>query len=423
MLLVKPFLGCNLACKYCYEGNYRRKHNPKMDYNLDLVLKRMEEFKDLEMSLHGGECLAMPKKDVEKFLAKMFELTKKSGIQTNGTLIDEEYIEMFKKYKTDVGISFDGPGVLSEYRGPLTFNLDKTIERLVREGISTSIIMVISKSNAGTDERLKKLKEYLLELDKLKISGRINPCVDAPAYELGEKRLIEVYLDLAEFCFKNNLRWSPFTDIIHGLQGKPRVCIFMGCDFFSTASATVIVGDGSITNCMRTNKENILLRHPVKYNTREEILAETPQEFFGCQGCKYFTACYGGCPTSAINNDWRNRTYLCSLWKALFQYYENILRFVEYPSILLPVQETCFSQDSEHLDHEDSSPVTEHGDAHGDIPHGDSSSPVPVTEHGDVHGDIPHGDSSSPVPVTEHGDVHGDIPHGDSHGDLPHSDQ
>jgi uncharacterized protein len=357
MLLIKPFLGCNLSCKYCYQRNYRKKCNPKKDYNLDLVLKRMEEFKNLEMSLHGGEPLAMPKSDVERIFAKMYELQGKSGVQTNGTLIDEDYIQMFKKYNTNVGISFDGPGELTEFRDPRAFNLDKTIERLVKEGISTSIIIVISKSNAGTDERLKRLKEYLLELEKLKVTGRINPCAGAKDYELDEKRLIEVYLDLAKFCLERNLRWSPFTDIVHGLQGKPRVCTFSGCDPFSTPSATVILGDGSITNCMRVNQEYILLRHPVYMDIRNQILAETPQEFGGCKGCKYWSACYGGCPSGAIDNDWRNRTYHCSLWKALFQFFENVLNFVEYFSIL--PQKTCDRGGGGM------------GQGHGDSPHGD----------------------------------------------------
>jgi uncharacterized protein len=157
----------------------------------------------------------------------------------------------------------------------------------------------------------------------------------------------------------------------------------MGCDIFSTPSATVILGDGSITNCMRTNPEYILLRAPVKYDTRTEILKETPQEFGGCQGCKYFTACYGGCPSAAIDGDWRNRTYLCPLWKTLFQYFENVLRFVGCFSILPSTSQT-----------------EEKGFSHGD--HGDFS---PSQEHGD----IPHGDWSD--------FEHGDAPHGDSHGD------
>lgn len=336
MLLIKPFLGCNLACKYCYERDYRTKAKPKLNYNLKVVLDKIDEFKKTGtgITLHGGEPLVLPKKDIEKILKKIFKINGRSGIQTNGTLIDDEHIKMFKKYKTNVGVSYDGPGELSDFR-PGTAHVDKVIEKLVKQGIPTSTIMVISKANAGTDKKLKKLKDYVLGLDKIKVCGRLNPCSGSPTHELSEKRLIKVYLDLAQFCLENNIKRSPFVDLIHGLQGKTRVCTFMGCDFFHTASALVITGDGTVTNCMRTNKESLLLtRHPAQRNTRLEILRETLQKFGGCKGCKYWTACYGGCPSGAIDNDWRNRTYLCSVWKALFQYFENVLRFTEYPSVL-----------------------------------------------------------------------------------------
>lgn len=196
----------------------------------------------------------------------------------------------------------------------------------------------------------------------------------------------------------------------------------MGCDPFSTRSAVVIVNDGSTSNCMRTNEKYILLRHPVVHNTREEILQETPQKFGGCQGCKYWTACYGGCPSAVINNDWRNRTYLCSLWKALFQYFENILRFTEYPSLVCKTKKaTCAaSREKEvkpgqrHIDHQDVGVSGQHKDAaHGDW-----------QNHGD-HGD----DSKKPKKVKPkkedkdgaNNDIkkHGDSPHGDwpNHGD------
>jgi len=397
MLLIKPYLGCNIACKYCYEGNLRKKDRPKMKYDLEAIFKRMESFKDFHMAFHGGEPLTLPKKDVEAILAKIYELKGRSSIQTNATLIDDEFIEMFKKYKTNVGISWDGPGELCKYR-PGTSKVGSTIERLVKEGVSTSTIIVVSKANAGTKQQLNKLKEYLLHLNKLKISGRVNLCYNAPGYELTMKKMKEVYLDLADFCLHHNLRWSPFRDIINGLKGKDRVCTFMGCDPFSTQSATVVLGDGSITNCMRTNEEGILLRHPAQYKTRNEILFNIPQEHGGCKGCKYWTACYGGCPSGAIDNDWRNRTYLCPLWKVLFEFYEKVLSYCDIPVVS---QKSVCQEKS----------VQEPDKGHGDAPHGDS--------HED-HADLERRDHE------DHADLeHSDSPHGDSHedhADLEHGD-
>ncbi len=425
MLLIKPYLGCNLACKYCYEGRFRKKHQPKMNYNLQAILKRMEEFKNSEISLHGGEILCLPKKDVEKLLAKSYELTGKSAIQTNAVLIDDQWIKIFKKYKTHVGISWDGPGELSAYR-PGTQKVGSIIEKLVKKDISTSVIIVVSKANAGTRIKLEKLKKYLLKLNKMKISGRLNPCSGTPKYELDLEKLKEVYLDLADFCLHYNLKWSPFTDIIKGLKGEERVCTFMGCDPFATQSAIVVMGDGSLTNCMRTNKEEILLRHPAQYKTRNEILENIEQRYGGCKGCKYWTACYGGCPSSAIDNDWRNRTYLCPVWKSLFEFYEKILNYFDISLAICKSEAStkpCKGyEDSEHGDahgdskHGDHTDLEHSDDIHGDAPHGDSHGD---SEHGDAHGDSKHGDHTD----LEHSDdIHGDAPHGDSHGDIPHGD-
>lgn len=363
MLLIKPYLGCNLRCKYCYQGTYRKIHKPEKEYNLEKILQRIEEFKSYDITLHGGEILCLPKKDVEMLLKKIYELKGRSSIQTNATLIDEEWIEIFKKYKTNVGISWDGPGELSEYR-PGSEKVGSIIEKLVKEGVNVSTIIVLSKANAGTKRKLEKLKEYLLHLNRMKISGRINPCYGAPECELSIEKLKKVYLDLADFCLKNNLRWSPFVDIINGLQGKERVCVFMGCDPFSTQSATVVLGDGSLTNCMRTNREGILLRHPAQYKTREEILTKVPYEFGGCKDCKYWSACRGGCPSGAINNDWRNRTYLCPVWKALFEFYEKILNYFQIPQRICQPQGEINPQ-PEHKD------VPHRDVPHGDVPHGD----------------------------------------------------
>ncbi len=364
-----------------------------MKYNLKAILKRMEELKTEypEMCLHGGEPLLMGKKDVRTILSKMKKLTGKSDIQTNATLVDDDFIKIFKKYSTNVGVSYDGPGELSDYRYHNFKNADVLgkIKRMIGGGINVSLIIVLSKSNAGTGKRLMKLKKFLLDLQKMKIGGRINPCGGWKEYELSEKELADVYLDLAEFCLKNDLKWSPFTDIVNALQGRQRVCAFSGCDPFCTPSAAEMMEDGSLTNCMRTNNENILLRYPSRDNLRGEILMETSQESGGCKGCKYWNACNGGCPSAAINNDWRNRTYQCLTWKTLFSFYEKMLSICNTDISGNPIRQNAvpragatpaWHQDRTlplgHQDHADSSKIQQpcvDDKNHGDAPHGDWS--------------------------------------------------
>lgn len=332
-ILIKPNLNCNIHCVYCYEKEYRASHECST-YDLGKVLKAMEEQHALtksHLALHGGEPLMIPKMDLEKILAKSVELSGGSSIQTNGTLIDGEHIELFRKYKTAVGISLDGPGELCKYR--MKANEANKIMAFIRQyarEFRISVIAVVSRANAGNAELLNSFKSWVSELSYLGVGGRLNPCGGdiGASWELKTDEISEVMMDLAKFNLEKGYRWSPFTDIALRVRNEPAVCIFMGCDPYHTDSATVILGDGSITNCMRTVKDDIVPRHPQKYNTRDEILQEIPQEYGGCRECEYFYACRGGCPSMAIDNDWRNRTYFCPTYKRLFQYYENIRKSI-----------------------------------------------------------------------------------------------
>lgn len=332
-ILVKPYLGCNMNCAYCYEARYRENNKPIMDYSLEKVLftveKQYEKNKRTSITLHGGEPLCMPKNDVEAFLSKSYELSCRSAIQTNGLLIDDDHKAMFKKYNTNVGISIDGPSDLSDFRTS-AHSADiiyQTVKDMANDSIDVSLIVVVSKSNAGTDDKFNRFKSWILELAEMNLKGRLNPCGDINGlghYGLPEDRLVYVYLDLAKFLLERGLRWSPFEDISRRTRGETAVCTFMGCDPFHTDSATVILGDGLVTNCMRTNQGDIVLRGQNKCMTRSEVLQEIPQEFGGCRNCEFWNECNGGCPSMVVDNDWRNRTYLCPLWKELFKYYMNI---------------------------------------------------------------------------------------------------
>ncbi len=326
-ILVKPNLGCNKHCAYCYEGIYRNSHG-QQPYDIAKVLKAMEEqyrVYKTSFGLHGGEPLQMLKQDVEAILAKSYELGKSSSIQTNGLLIDTDHIAMFQKYHTSVGLSMDGLDELNSFRMSLqeTDKLMSFIRKYHKE-LNLSVICVLSKANISSDARVNKLKEWLHELAGMGICGRLNPCGGVPDCEVSQDRLQAVMLDLAKFNLEHGYSWSPFVDIARKVRGESAVCTFMGCDPFYTDSAIVILGDGSVTNCMRTNQADILLRNPVKTNIRNEVLQEIPQEHGGCRGCVYWEACMGGCPSMAISNDWRNRTYLCEAYKPLFGFYTRI---------------------------------------------------------------------------------------------------
>lgn len=116
---------CNLACKYCYMfrgGDFSFKHKPKLmsiEIAHKAILRAKEhclkhKLKNFNFVLHGGEPLIAGKKfilDFTTYAKKVFKDTDINvivGLQTNGTLIDEEWCNIFKKCHINVGISING---------------------------------------------------------------------------------------------------------------------------------------------------------------------------------------------------------------------------------------------------------------------------------------------------------------------------
>src|SRR5690606_5367531 len=107
---------CEAHCTYCYEHSIRDAgpQAAERPLKIDAVMKQMERewnagFTSNPPYLHGGEALTAGHKVVETLMRKAYELAGCTNIQTYGYLIDDKYIEIFKKYKASVGISIDGP--------------------------------------------------------------------------------------------------------------------------------------------------------------------------------------------------------------------------------------------------------------------------------------------------------------------------
>jgi len=337
-ILIDASLRCNLNCRYCYNAPLRRA-NVYEDINLDAIKGAVKRLVDLGWSrdivLHGGEPLYWPREVLEELLAFSYKLTGKSALQTNGTLIDDEVIDLFKRYNTYVGVSIDGPGELNKFRcGPkVTEVVINNIRRLVEEKIGVGVIIVVHRANALQPQR-ERLKEFILWLKELGVTGRMNPCTHPdPSIQLTPQELTMFYLDMASFLEGHGIRnWSPFRDIVGALMGKPDVvCTFRGCDPFATPGGICVDSRGEIVPCHKFADKMFYYDGPSQ-PTRLEVLMNTD-----CKGCRYFYNCRGGCPGNAVGFDWRNKTRWCFAWKTLFMRYERLLRFMGIePVIKLP---------------------------------------------------------------------------------------
>ena len=168
---------CQLSCHYCYQGGMRGPGNFGRDsYDFEAIKRTMEYYGVSDLTLFGGEPLLVPMSRLAELFAYGHERFGGSNIQTNGELITEEHIKLFKLYRVTVGTSLDGPDELNDVRwnGTLeatraaTATIEAHIDRLCREGIRTSVIVPLHRLN-GTAAKFDRLQEWIKGLAEVGI--------------------------------------------------------------------------------------------------------------------------------------------------------------------------------------------------------------------------------------------------------------
>ena len=453
---------CNLSCPYCYEHPMREAGNflagdAKKPYDVDLMIESLSKHNS-RFSLFGGEPLLTAIEDLEKIWKWGYDRYQFNGIQTNGTLITDQHIELFKKYKVHVGISVDGPDELNDTRwaGSLENTRKRTamsmraIDRLLEEGHIPSFIVTLHKLNASP-ERLPRLKDWFREMDRRGVySSRLHPLEIeysgiGDTLALSPERNAQVMLEMAELELSlKNLKFDLFGDMKKILLGQDNdvTCTFHNCDPYTTDAVQGVDGMGNLGNCGRSNKEGIdFIKSEQRGYERQMALYHTPQEHGGCKDCRFFIMCKAQCPGTGINQDWRNRTDGCLMFYTLFEHFEKdylskgILPLSQSP-ILKKLEQTMYDfwaqgqraeidrgafkiinnqpttgSYQEHGDHYDEN-YRKHGD-HTDETMNFPSPEIEYREHGDQHGDAPHGDHTDetmrfPAPTGHQGSEHGD---------------
>jgi uncharacterized protein len=122
LLILQPTPFCNIDCDYCYLPDRDATQRMSMD-TLRLAVQRLRDDglagAELTLVWHAGEPLAVP----IDFYRQAFELVGQvlgpvsrvtHALQTNATLIDPSWCELFKQHAVRVGVSIDGPAELHD---------------------------------------------------------------------------------------------------------------------------------------------------------------------------------------------------------------------------------------------------------------------------------------------------------------------
>lgn len=445
--LVPLGVACNIACSYCYQEPMRKGPGlPRKTYNIEKMKAAVRAEQDA-FTVFGGEPLLVPLPDLIelwKFGLENWETlpqykrrrSSRNGIQTNAALITPEHVQAFKDCDVHVGVSIDGPDELNDARR--AGSLEKTRETtrqsienfklLLREKVPASLIVTLHALNARGG-RLPMLLTWLRELSiyGLRYTG-IHLLEDDGPKELllSDDENVTALLALRELEIEGKMSFDLFRDIraLLTADDEQTSCTWNACDPLTTQAVRGVNGDGTMSNCGRVNKDGSnWIKAETPSHPRQLALYRTPWEEGGCKGCRFFFACKGQCPGTAIDGDWRNRTRDCQVWFRLMEETERDLlkvgiRPVSKRGDLQKIEQIMLGtwatggnlsvKQAVALAEGRTAPAgdVDHGDAHGDG-HGDNC------EHGDSHGD--HTDLAQPPHIDAgHGDVHGDAPHIDA---------
>jgi uncharacterized protein len=170
-LVIKVAAHCNLNCSYCYvyhKSDQTWQHQPRLmsDEVFEAALRRLRNHCSesgqewVQITFHGGEpCLLGHRRFAawcERIRVILADVTQpRLCIQTNGTLIDENWARVLKVHQVEVGLSLDGPPALHDanrvdHAGKGSYvAAARGFKRLAADGTTPQILSVIPLGEDG----------------------------------------------------------------------------------------------------------------------------------------------------------------------------------------------------------------------------------------------------------------------------------
>ena len=358
LVILKPTHQCNLRCSYCYVNNVSKTE--KKRFSLDFAKKIIDEIgkyasekhiKNVTLLWHGGEPLLWGKKNFKSifnYSKKLFEGTTikvRHSIQTNLTLLDEEYINIFKQFDVSVGFSLDGYKEINDktrYFNENFGSFDIIIEKIK---LCKSLNFNISAIVVANSKNINYLNDIYYFMKENNISFKVNPIFKSGEAqnnfdEFGitpfeyQESMIELF-DVWTSDNKTTINLSLFSEIASNLvTNKPSLCNFQIDCQKNTLS---ISPNGDVFPCGRFIDNNDYNFGNLKKDSLNEIM-KNKSSFFGnhrinniinneCSDCKYLKICYGGCMHDSVisKNNFIHKTYLCNAYKSIFEHIEKYL--------------------------------------------------------------------------------------------------
>jgi uncharacterized protein len=360
-LLAKPRGAiCNLDCKYCFylsKEELYKGSSFRMSYEmLETYIRQLfESHEDPEVTVawQGGEPTLMGLDFFRRSIVFEKEYARpgmkiQNTIQTNGTLINDEWAAFFKENNFLVGLSIDGPREMHDFyrvdrQGGPTF--DKVMQGLgflQKYGVEWNALTTIHRANADhpvevyrflRDECKAEFIQFIPIVERVtpksnEVTERSTTAEQYGRFLVGvfeewvRHDIAKVYVQMFDVALAN---W----------HGEPSgLCVHSK----TCGGALAIEHNGDLYSCDHFVTPEYKLGN-IKERHMLDLVASYPQVKFGndkydtlpkyCRECEVRFACHGGCPKDRFittPDGEPGLNYLCSGFKIFFHHIDRPMR-------------------------------------------------------------------------------------------------
>jgi len=281
------------------------------------------------------------------------------SIQTNGTLIDEEWASFFKENDFLVGVSIDGTEDLHDswrknISGSGSFkDAVRGYQLLRRCGVEANVLCVVTKqaSRRAADiySSLKAIGAGYMQFI---------PCLDPPgrrgemAYSLLPEDHALFFSELFDLWFEDYSKGRyvsirTFDDYAHLLSGQQAgSCSASG----RCGQYLAVESDGSVYPCDFYAEDRFLLGN-IKTESIDQLYGKLwLSEFISkslkrpseCSECAFFSACRGGCARDMVVSGGGPSNYYCQAFKQFFsKAFPRLMFIASNEALALADMDTC----------------------------------------------------------------------------------
>lgn len=354
-VIVKNCVDCDYNCSYCYTEEVHEGRTMDLKTAEIMIEKIVSHVGDrtLYFVWHGGE----PLLSGLDFFYGVAEITSRiknveviNAIQTNASLVNQEFIDFCKKTGFKVSTSLDGPAAINDLtrkdkngNGTFQRTMD-AINMLKKSGIDISCVSVLHQGN------IHKIEDIYYFFRDHKINFRANPIVKAgnalSNYNLlaiSPKEYGEAMCKLFDLWFEDDdpdIKVEPLMTIMGNiLDDQVWGCNYQGKCLQSIISVTP---EGNIYPCGRFIGDNEFeLGNIVECSSLEEVFnsdifkrlsSRDATTVPGCKICEFKEICNGGCMITAhmAKGNIFDSDYYCFGRKMLFKHMVERLQSESY---------------------------------------------------------------------------------------------